>query len=66
MKNFYGNTKSKTEYINQWVDYVESIGILGMNPDEQLSKRVFEIVKELKKIIPKIADTKDLHDEVKK
>tara|TARA_R100001530_G_C4187884_1_gene121327 strand:+ start:43 stop:240 length:198 start_codon:yes stop_codon:yes gene_type:complete len=57
---------SKTEYINQWVNYVESISILGMNKDEQLSKRVFEIVKELKEIIPKIADTKDLQDEVKK
>ena len=53
-------TESKTEYINQWVNYVESISILGMNKDEQLSKRVFEIVAELKAIIPKIADTKDL------
>ena len=59
-------TKSKTEYINQWVGYVESISILGMNKDAQLSKRVFEIVAELKEIIPKIADTKDLREEIKK
>ena len=54
-------TKNKEEYIRRWTEHADYISVLGMNKDPELSKRVFEIVKELKEIIPKVAELKEVY-----
>jgi len=53
-------TKNKQEYIRQWTDYIHTLHTLAFCSDEKLSNEVRNKIEDLKELVPKIAETKDL------
>lgn len=54
--------KSKQEYIDAWMRYVEHLYVLTFTPNDELSQDVRYKLDELKELIKKVADDKHLKD----
>ena len=54
--------QNKQEYINQWQDHIQSLGILAFCRDEKLSAEVQKHMTKLKELVVKIAETKNFEE----
>ena len=50
--------KERKNYVETWNRHIDEMGLLAMNPNNELSRKVIYHMDELKELVPKIADAK--------